>query len=332
LAKPKFTKYFWRNFSMAFTAHTRKKIAVIGAGFVGSTTAHWAAQKEIADVVLLDINEGAAIGKTLDLAQAASMEMFDTKIKGTSNYADIANSDVVIVTAGMPRKPGMSRDELIGINAKIVKDVCAGIKQHAPDSIVIVVCNPMDVMALYAKQQLGFPRERVLGMGGCLDSARFRTFIAEECGVYYKDVTGVVVGNHGDAMVPLVRTASVGSVPLIDMLPADKIAAIVQRTKTAGAEIGGHLKTGSAYYAPARGAIEMAEAILKDQKRVLPVAVELKGEFGVNDGMMVGVMCVIGGKGLEKIIDYKFNADEKAEFEKSVNAVRTLCEGLKAVQ
>lgn len=311
---------------MAFAAHTRKKIAVIGAGFVGSTTAHWAAQKELGDVVLLDINEGAAIGKTLDLAQAASMEMFDTKIKGTSNYADIANSDVVIVTAGMPRKPGMSRDELIGINAKIVKDVCAGIKQHAPDSIVIVVCNPMDVMALYAKQQLGFPRERVLGMGGCLDSARFRTFIAEECGVSYKDVTGVVVGNHGDAMVPLVRTASVGSVPLIDMLPADKIAAIVQRTKSAGAEIGGHLKTGSAYYAPSRGAVEMAEAILKDQKRVLPVAVELKGEFGVSDGMMVGVMCVIGGKGLEKIIDYKFNADEKAEFEKSVTAVRTLCE------
>lgn len=317
---------------MAFTAHTRKKIAVIGAGFVGSTTAHWAAQKELGDVVLLDINEGAAIGKTLDLAQAATMEMFDTKIKGTSNYADIANADVVIVTAGMPRKPGMSRDELIGINAKIVKDVCAGIKQHAPDSIVIVVCNPMDVMALYAKQQLGFPKERVLGMGGCLDSARFRTFIAEECGVSYKDVTGVVVGNHGDAMVPLVRTASVGSVPLIDMLPADKIAAIVARTKSAGAEIGGHLKTGSAYYAPSRGAVEMAEAIIKDQKRVLPVAVELNGEFGVSDKMMVGVMCVIGGKGLEKIIDYKFNADEKAEFEKSVNAVRALCEGLKAVQ
>lgn len=313
-------------------AHTRKKIAVIGAGFVGSTTAHWAAQKELGDVVLLDVNEGAAIGKSLDLAQAATIEMFDTKVKGTSNYADIKDADIVIVTAGMPRKPGMSRDELIGINAKIVKDVCAGIKANAPNSIVIVVCNPMDVMALYAKQQLGFPRERVLGMGGCLDSARFRTFIAEECGVSYKDVTGVVVGNHGDAMVPLVRTASVGSVPLIDMLPADKIAAIVQRTKSAGAEIGGHLKTGSAYYAPSRGAVEMAEAILKDQKRVLPVAVELKGEFGVNDGMMVGVMCVIGGRGLEKIIDYKFNADEKAEFEKSVNAVRTLCEGLKTVQ
>lgn len=313
-------------------AHTRKKIAVIGAGFVGSTTAHWAAQKELGDVVLLDVNEGAAIGKSLDLAQSSAIEMFDTRIKGTSNYSDIAGSDVVIITAGMPRKPGMSRDELIGINAKIVKDVCAGIKQHAPQSIVIVVCNPMDVMAVYAKQQLGFPRERVLGMGGCLDSARFRTFIAEELNVSVKDVTGVVLGNHGDAMMPVVRTASVGSTPLMDLLPADKIAALVARTKSAGAEIGGHLKTGSAYYAPSRGAIEMAEAIIKDQKRVLPVAVELNGEFGVNDKLMVGVMCVIGGQGLEKIIDYKMNADEKAEFEKSVAAVRTLCEGLKSVQ
>jgi len=313
-------------------AHTRKKIAVIGAGFVGSTTAHWAAQKELGDVVLLDVNEGAAIGKSLDLFQAAPIEMFDSKVKGTSNYADIAGADVVIITAGMPRKPGMSRDELVGINAKIVKDVCAGVKQHAPNSTVIVVCNPMDVMAVYAKQQLGFPRERVLGMGGCLDSARFRAFIAEELNVSVKDVTGVVLGNHGDAMVPLVRTASVGSVPLMDLIPVEKIAAIVARTKQAGAEIGGHLKTGSAYYAPSRGAVEMAEAILKDQKRVLPVAVELNGEFGVNDKLMVGVMCVIGGKGLEKIVDYKFNADEKAEFDKSVEAVRSLVSILKTVQ
>ena len=312
-------------------AHKRKKIAVIGAGFVGSTTAHWAAQKELGDVVLLEVNEGAAIGKSLDLLQSAPIELFDTKIKGTSNYADIANSDVVIITAGMPRKPGMSRDELVGINAKIVKDVCAGVKQHAPNSVVIVVCNPMDVMAVYAKQQLGFPRERVLGMGGCLDSARFRAFIAEELNVSVKDVTGVVLGNHGDAMMPLVRTASVGSTPIMDLLSAEKIAALVARTKQAGAEIGGHLKTGSAYYAPSRGAIEMAEAILKDQKRVLPVAVELNGEFGVKDNLMVGVMCVIGGNGLEKIIDYKMNADEKAEFDKSVEAVRSLVALLKAV-
>lgn len=312
-------------------AFKRNKIAVIGAGFVGSTTAHWAAQKELGDVVVLDINEGAAIGKSLDLMQAAAVEMFDTNVKGTSKYEDIADSDVVIITAGMPRKPGMSRDELVGVNAKIVKDVCDGIKKYAPNSYVIVVCNPMDVMAVYAKQLLGFPRERVLGMGGCLDSARFRANIAEVLNVSVKDVTGIVVGNHGDAMMPLVRMASVSGVPLTDLLPADKIAAIVQRTKTGGAEIGAHLKTGSAYYAPARGAVEMAEAILKDQKRVLPVAVELNGEFGVNDKLMVGVLARIGGKGMEGIIDLKMNADEKAEFDKSVEAVRTLVSALKNV-
>lgn len=312
-------------------AHKRKKIAVIGAGFVGSTCAHWAAQKELGDVVILDINEGAAIGKSLDLEQAAPIEMFDARVKGTSNYADIADSDVVIITAGMPRKPGMSRDELVGINAKIVKAVCDGVKQHAPKAFVIVVCNPMDVMAVYAKQLLGFPREQIVGMGGCLDSARFRAFIAEALNVSVKDVTGIVVGNHGDAMVPLVRMASVSGVPLMDLLPADKIASIVQRTKTAGAEIGGHLKTGSAYYAPSRGAVEMAEAYLKDQKRVLPVAVELHGEFGVNDKLMVGVLAKIGAKGMEGIIDMKFNADERAEFDKSVEAVRTLVSALKTV-
>ena len=313
-------------------SHKRKKIAVIGAGFVGSTTAHWAAQKELGDVTVLDVNEGTAIGKTLDLAQSSAIEMFDSNVKGTSNYADIKDSDVVIVTAGMPRKPGMSRDELVGINAKIVKDVCAGIKQHAPNSVVIVVCNPMDVMAVYAKQQLGFPRERVIGMGGALDSARFRTFIAEKLNVSIKDVAGVVLGNHGDAMMPVVRTAAVGSVPLTDLMSADDIKAIVARTKQAGAEIGGHLKTGSAYYAPSRGAVEMAEAIVKDQKRIIPCAVELNGEFGVNDKLMVGVMCKLGGKGMEQIIDFKMNADEKAEFDKSVEAVRTLVSALKTVQ
>ena len=313
-------------------AHKRKKIAVIGAGFVGSTTAHWAAQKELGDVVLLDVNEGAAIGKSLDLAQSAPIENFDSKVKGSSNYADIKDADVVIITAGMPRKPGMSRDELVGINAKIVKDVCAGIKQNAPNSVVIVVCNPMDAMAVYAKQQLGFPRERVLGMGGALDSARFRAFIAEELNVSVKDVTGVVLGNHGDAMMPVVRTAAVGTTPLIDLLPMEKINAIVARTKQAGAEIGGHLKTGSAYYAPSRGAVEMAEAILKDQKRILPVAVELNGEFGVKDNLMVGVLCKLGGAGMEGIIDFKMNADEKAEFDKSVDAVRSLVALLKTVQ
>lgn len=313
-------------------AHKRKKLAVIGAGFVGATTAHWAAQKELGDVVLLDVNEGTAIGKSLDLFQSAPIEMFDSKVKGTSKYEDIKDADVVILTAGMPRKPGMSRDELVGINAKIVKDVCAGIKQHAPNSIVIVVCNPMDVMAVYAKQQLGFPRERVIGMGGSLDSARFRAFIAEELNVSVKDVTGVVLGNHGDAMMPVIRTASVGAVPLVDLLPMEKINAIVARAKQAGAEIGGHLKTGSAFFAPSRGAIEMAEAILKDQKRIIPCAVELNGEFGVKDNLMVGVLCKLGGAGMEGIIDFKMNADEKAEFDKSVEAVRTLVSALKTVQ
>lgn len=313
-------------------AHTRKKIAVIGAGFVGSTTAHWAAQKELGDVVLLDVNEGTAVGKSLDLSQSGPIENFDSKVKGTANYADIKDSDVVIITAGMPRKPGMSRDELVGINAKIVKDVCAGVKQYAPNSVVIVVCNPMDVMAVYAKQQLGFPRERVIGMGGCLDSARFRAFIAEELNVSVKDVTGVVLGNHGDAMMPIVRTAAVGTTPLTDLLSIEKINALVARTKQAGAEIGGHLKTGSAYYAPSRGAVEMAEAILKDQKRVLPVAVELNGEFGVKDNLMVGVLCKLGGAGMEGIVDFKMNADEKAEFDKSVEAVRALVALLKTVQ
>ena len=312
--------------------HKRKKLAVIGAGFVGATTAHWAAQKELGDVILLDVNEGTAIGKSLDLFQASAIENFDSKVKRTSNYADIKDADVVILTAGMPRKPGMSRDELVGINAKIVKDVCAGIKQHAPNSIVIVVCNPMDVMAVYAKQQLGFPRERVIGMGGSLDSARFRSFIAEELNVSVKDVTGVVLGNHGDAMMPVIRTAGVGGVPLVDLIPMEKINAIVARTKQAGAEIGGHLKTGSAFFAPSRGAVEMAESILKDQKRIIPCAVELNGEFGVKDNLMVGVMCKLGGAGMEGIIDFKMNADEKAEFDKSVEAVRVLVSALKTVQ
>lgn len=313
-------------------AHLRKKIAVIGAGFVGSTTAHWAAQKELGDVVLLDVNEGAAIGKSLDLFQASTIENFDSQVKGTSNYADIKDADVVILTAGMPRKPGMSRDELVGINAKIVKSCCEGIKQYAPNSIVIVVCNPMDVMAVYAKQQLGFPRERVIGMGGCLDSARFRAFIAEKLKVSVKDVTGVVLGNHGDAMMPVIRTATVGTVPLADLLSKEEVAALITRTKQGGAEIGGHLKTGSAYYAPSRGAVEMAEAILKDQKRILPVAVELNGEYGVNDKLMVGVLARLGGAGMEGIIDFKFNEEETAEFNKSVEAVRNLVSALNTIQ
>ena len=309
----------------------RNKISVIGAGFVGSTCAHWAAARELGDVVVLDINEGAAKGKALDLFQAGPVYKFDAQVKGTQDYADIADSDVVIITAGMPRKPGMSRDELVGINAKIVKDVCEGIKKFAPKSFVIVVCNPMDAMAVYAKQILGFPRERVLGMGGALDSARFRTFIAEALNVSVKDVSGMVVGNHGDAMMPLVRLANVSGLPVQQLLPKDQLDAIAARTKSAGAEIGGLLKTGSAFYAPAAGAVEMAEAILKDQKRVISCAVELNGEYGVN-GLFVGVPCVIGKNGLEKILTLEFTADEQAEFVKSVAAVQALVDGLKNVQ
>lgn len=308
----------------------KAKISVIGAGFVGSTCAHWAAARELGDVVLLDINEGAAQGKSLDLTQAGPVYKFDSRVRGTSRYEDIADSDVVIITAGFPRKPGMSRDELVAINAKIVKEVCEGIKKFAPQSYVIVVCNPMDAMAVYAKQILGFPRERVIGMGGALDSARFRTFIAEALGVSFKDVVGMVIGNHGDAMMPLVRLASVNGIPVTELLPAETLTAIVQRTKQAGAEIGGLLKTGSAYFAPAAGSVEMAEAILKDQKRVIPCAVELKGEYGV-DGLFVGVPCVLGAKGLEKIIEVKLTSEEQQEFKKSVEAVQNLVNALKNI-
>lgn len=309
----------------------RNKISVIGAGFVGSTCAHWAAARELGDVVVLDINEGAAKGKALDLMQAGPVYKFDSNVKGTSDYADIADSDVVIITAGMPRKPGMSRDELVGINAKIVKDVCAGIKKFAPNSFVIVVCNPMDAMAVYAKQCLGFPRERVLGMGGALDSARFRMFLAEAIGVSFKDVSAMVIGNHGDAMMPLTRLANVSGVPVTELLSRDQLDAISTRTKSAGAEIGGLLKTGSAFYAPAAGSVEMAEAILKDQKRVMSCAVELNGEYGVN-GLFVGVPCIIGKNGLEKILPIELNTEEKVEFVKSVAAVQSLVDGLKNVQ
>lgn len=308
-------------------AHKRKKIAVIGAGFVGSTCAHWAAARELGDVVILDINEGAAKGKALDLLHAGPVYQFDSHVTGTSNYADIADSDVVILTAGVPRKPGMSRDELLGINGKIVKDCCEGIKKFAPNSIVIVVCNPMDAMAVHAKKCLGFPRERVIGMGGALDSSRFRTFIADELKVSVKDVTGIVIGNHGDAMVPMTRLASVGGVPLTELLSAEKISAIVARTKQAGAEIGSLLKTGSAYYAPSAGAVEMTEAIIKDQKRMLPCAVELTGEYGIK-GLFVGVVSKLGGSGMEGIVQFKLNAEEQVEFEKSIVAVKALVDGL----
>jgi len=312
-------------------AHKRKKIAVIGAGFVGSTAAHWAAQKELGDVVLLDINEGAAKGKALDLFESSPVEAFDSHSTGTANYADIADSDVVIVTAGIPRKPGMSRDDLLATNAKIVKTCCEGIKQYAPNSVVIIVSNPLDAMCTVAKQTLGFPRERVIGMAGVLDSARYRSFIAEALNVSVKDVQGFTLGGHGDTMVPMPRYTFVGGIPLAELMPQDKIDAIVQRAVNGGAEIVKLLQTGSAYYAPSAAAVQMAEAILKDQKRILPCAAELNGEYGMK-GLFIGVLCKLGGKGMEQVMELKLSDSERAGLEKSAGAVRELVEALKKLQ
>ncbi|MES2770286.1 MAG: malate dehydrogenase [Bdellovibrionota bacterium] len=310
--------------------HRRKKISVIGAGFVGSTCAHWAAQKELGDVVLLDVNEGAAKGKALDLYESSPVEGFDSKITGTSDYKDIADSDVVIITAGIPRKPGMSRDDLLATNSKIMKEVCQGVRQYAPNSVAIIVSNPLDAMAFVAKETLGFPRERVIGMAGVLDGARFRTFISEELNVSVKDVQAFVLGGHGDTMVPMPRHCSVGGVPLTEMLPKERVDALVKRAREGGAEIVGLLKTGSAYYAPSASAVQMAEAILKDQKRILPCAALLDGEYGVK-GLFVGVLCVLGGKGMEKVIEIKLNEEEKKMLDHSVGAVKELVEALKKI-
>lgn len=310
--------------------HRRKKISVIGAGFVGSTCAHWAAQKELGDVVLLDVNEGAAKGKALDLYESSPVEGFDSKVTGTADYKDIADSDVVIITAGIPRKPGMSRDDLLATNSKIMKEVCQGVRQYAPNSVAIIVSNPLDAMAFVAKETLGFPRERVIGMAGVLDGARFRTFISEELNVSVKDVQAFVLGGHGDTMVPMPRHCSVGGVPLTEMLPKERIDALVKRAREGGAEIVGLLKTGSAYYAPSASAVQMAEAILKDQKRILPCAALLDGEYGVK-GLFVGVLCKLGGKGMEKVIEIKLNDEEKKMLDHSVGAVKELVEALKKI-
>ncbi len=311
--------------------HKRKKISVVGAGFVGSTCAHWAASKELGDVVLLDINEGSAKGRALDLFEASPVGLFDSHVMGTAQYKDIQDSDVVIVTAGLPRKPGMSRDDLLATNSKIMKEVCHGIKEFAPNSVVIVVSNPLDAMAYVAKQTLGFPRERVIGMAGVLDSARLKAFISEELSVSVKDIQAFVLGGHGDTMVPMPRHCSVGGIPLTELLPKDKIDAIVKRTREGGAEIVGLLKTGSAYYAPSASAVQMAEAIIKDQKRILPCAAYLEGEYGVN-GFFVGVLCTLGGKGLEKVMEIKLNDEEKKGLDHSIQAVHGLVDALKKVQ
>lgn len=309
-------------------SHTRKKITVVGAGFVGSTCAHWAAQKELGDVVLLDINEGAAKGKALDLFEASPVEGFDSMVTGSADYKDIAGSDIVIITAGLPRKPGMSRDDLLATNAKIMKTVCEGVKEYAPNSTLIIVSNPLDAMAMVAKETTGFPRERVIGMAGILDGARFRSFIAEATGISVKDINAFVLGGHGDTMVPMPRHCSVGGVPLTEMLSTEKIEQLVERTRKGGAEIVGLLKTGSAYYAPSASAVEMAEAILKDQNRILPCAAYLEGEYGIN-GMFIGVLCQLGKNGLEKVIELKLNDEETAGLENSRKHVEELLSALK---
>jgi malate dehydrogenase len=302
----------------------RKKVTVVGAGNVGATAAHWLAAKELADVVLLDVIEGVPQGKALDLAEAMPIEKRDCLLIGTNDYADSANSDVVVITAGIARKPGMSRDDLLNTNAKIMADVIKQVVATSPDAILIVVSNPLDAMAQAAFKHSGFPRERVLGMAGVLDSARFRTFIAEELKVSVENVTAFVLGGHGDTMVPLPRYSTVAGIPITELMDEATLARLVQRTRDGGAEIVKYLKTGSAYYAPSAAAVEMVEAILKDKKKILPCAAYLQGEYGI-DGLYVGVPCKLGAKGLEQIIQIKLTAEEQVALQKSADSVKELC-------
>ena len=302
----------------------RKKVTIVGAGNVGATAAHWLAAKELADVVLLDVVEGVPQGKGLDLLEAMPIEKRDCLITGTNDYSDSADSDVVVITAGIARKPGMSRDDLLHTNAKIMADVITRVVATSPNAILIVVSNPLDAMAQAAFKHSGFPRERVLGMAGVLDSARFRTFIAEELKVSVENVTAFVLGGHGDTMVPLPRYSTVAGIPITELLDEPTLTRLVQRTRDGGAEIVKYLKTGSAYYAPAAAAIEMVEAILKDKRKILPCAAYLQGEYGI-DGLYVGVPCKLGSKGLEQIIEIKLTADEQAALQKSADSVKELC-------
>ncbi|WP_424965120.1 MULTISPECIES: malate dehydrogenase [unclassified Dinoroseobacter] len=313
----------------------RPKIALIGAGQIGGTLAHLVALKELGDVVLFDISDGIPQGKALDIAESGPVEGFDAALKGTTDYADIAGADVCIVTAGVPRKPGMSRDDLLGINLKVMKSVGEGIAANAPDAFVICITNPLDAMVWALQQFSGLPKEKVVGMAGVLDAARFRHFLSVEFDVSMKDVTAFVLGGHGDTMVPLTRYSTVAGIPLPDLVSMgwtsqEKLDAIVQRTRDGGAEIVGLLKTGSAFYAPAASAVEMAEAYLKDQKRLLPCAAYCDGEFGL-EKMYVGVPTVIGANGIEKVVDIKLSKDEQVMFDNSVNAVKGLMEACKGI-
>ncbi len=301
----------------------RNKLTVVGAGNVGANCAVWAAKKELGDIVLVDIAEGVPQGKSLDLMQAGPVEGYGVSLTGANDYGPTANSDVVIITAGFPRKPGMSRDDLLLANYEVVKAATEQAVAVSPNCIIIVVTNPLDAMAQVAYMVSKFPKNRVIGMAGVLDSARFRTFIAMELNVAVENVTAVVLGGHGDTMVPVVRLSSVAGIPLTELIPADRLNAIVDRTRNGGAEIVKYLKTGSAYYAPAASAVEMAESILRDKKKVLPCAAYLEGEYGVN-GLYVGVPCKLGANGIEQIYEIKLTSDETAALHKSAGSVREL--------
>lgn len=311
---------------------SRKKIALIGGGQIGGVLAQLIALKELGDVVLYDIVEDLPQGKTLDIAEASRVDQFDVSVKGSNDYKDIEGADLVIVTAGLPRKPGMSRDDLLVTNAKIMRIVSENIKQYAPNSVVIVISNPLDAMVTLCQKVTGFPANRVMGQAGVLDSSRFATFIAWELGVSVKDINAMVLGGHGDTMVPLVRYANVNGIPVMEMLERkykdsakakEVMDAMVQRTKMAGGEVVKLLKTGSAFYSPASSAIAMAEAVLRDEKRVLPTCAYLNGEFGIN-GYYVGVPAVLGANGIERIVELHLDKDEKAMLDNSVTAVKSL--------
>ena len=308
----------------------RPKITIVGAGFVGSTAAHWIAAKELGDIVLVDIIEGIPQGKGLDLLEASPIEGFDLHVVGTNDYADTAGSDVIVVTSGAPRKPGMTREDLIKVNANITRDCISKAAPLSPNAVIIMVNNPLDTMAYLAKQVSGFPKNRVVGQAGVLDSARYRTFIAIEAGVSVEDVQAMLMGGHGDEMVPLPRFTTIGGIPVTEFVTQARLDAIVDRARKGGGEIVNLLKTGSAYYAPGAAAVQMVEAVLRDKKRVIPCAAYLEGEYGLND-IYFGVPVVLGAGGVEKVIELPLNEDEMALVRKSADGVRASIETLKTI-
>ena len=308
----------------------RQKVSIIGSGFVGSTAAHWIAAKELADIVLLDIVEGVPQGKGLDLLEAGPIEGFDVNVLGTNDYADTAGSDVIVVTSGAPRKPGMTREDLIKINANITRDCISKAAPLSPNAVIIMVNNPLDTMAYLAKQVSGFPKNRVIGQAGVLDSARYRTFIAMEAGVSVEDVQAMLMGGHGDEMVPLPRYTTIGGIPVSEFISADRLNAIVDRARKGGGEIVNLLKTGSAYFAPSAATVQMVESVLRDKKRVLPCACYLEGEYGLHD-VYFGVPCVLGANGVERVIELALDADEQALVKKSADVVQSSIAALKTM-